>query len=260
MFEVALKNMDVDPSKRNDTGSPFDPKVIGRAHGLLRPYGLTGQYWEKIGEILIDVVLGQEAVRDLPGAGQAWVIFTACLVDQLRTGFEESRGPCQEFPKREVVLHYATKHLYETEEPDSLIVTDSSLLPTVTSTNWKDRDDLSEPNCSHKQVVEEAHNCHIPREQNMIQQGKRRLSKRAQSLHHPNDITLRKWLDRKLSLEESAHGAVQSNQPKEFCSNKDENVRSKSTNSAAQEATTSSSRRRHSNVDASLPEICVNKS
>uniref|UniRef100_A0A915ELW3 Uncharacterized protein n=1 Tax=Ditylenchus dipsaci TaxID=166011 RepID=A0A915ELW3_9BILA len=34
---------------------------------------------------------GQEAVRDLPGAGQAWVVLTACLVDQLRAGFETSR-------------------------------------------------------------------------------------------------------------------------------------------------------------------------
>ncbi|PIO75478.1 hypothetical protein TELCIR_02470 [Teladorsagia circumcincta] len=183
----------------------LDRTEEGRAHGLLRPYGLTGQYWEKIGEILIDVVLGQEAVRDLPGAGQAWVIFTACLVDQvltlkcksikmtshhvtlvlqLRAGFEESRAPCQDFPKREVVLHYATKHLYETEEPDSLTVTDTNLLPTITSPKWKDKVDLSEPNCSHEQVVDEAHDCHIPREQNMIQQGRSTLSKAVEHFAH----------------------------------------------------------------------------
>ncbi|VDP07969.1 unnamed protein product [Heligmosomoides polygyrus] len=88
--------------------------VSGRAHGLLRPYGLTGQYWERLGETFIDVVLTQEAVRDLPGAGQAWVIFTACVVDQLRAGFEESRLAHQMFTRREEVLHHATMHLYET--------------------------------------------------------------------------------------------------------------------------------------------------
>ncbi|WKY15844.1 hypothetical protein Q1695_000935 [Nippostrongylus brasiliensis] len=115
MFDVALKNMDAERNKRTDTGSKLDPRIIGSQHGLLRPYGLTGQYWEKLGETIIDVVLGQEAVRDLPGAGQAWVIFTACLVDQLRAGFEESRSTGQMYTKREAVLHYATKHLYETQ-------------------------------------------------------------------------------------------------------------------------------------------------
>uniref|UniRef100_A0A0K0D1S8 GLOBIN domain-containing protein n=1 Tax=Angiostrongylus cantonensis TaxID=6313 RepID=A0A0K0D1S8_ANGCA len=100
-------------SKREDTGSPLDPRIIGRSHGLLRPYGLTGQHWEKLGEIIIDVVLAQEAVRDLPGAGQAWVIFTACLVDQLRAGFDECRGANQGLTKRNTVLYNATKHLYD---------------------------------------------------------------------------------------------------------------------------------------------------
>ena len=57
--------------------------VSGRVHGKLRPYGFIGNHWEKLGETIIDVVLAQEAVRDLPGAGQAWVLFTACLVDQV---------------------------------------------------------------------------------------------------------------------------------------------------------------------------------
>ncbi|KAJ1353057.1 hypothetical protein KIN20_009602 [Parelaphostrongylus tenuis] len=113
MLDLALKSIDVENSKREDTGSPLDPKIIGRAHGLLRPYGLTGQHWEKLGEIIIDVVLAQEAVRDLPGAGQAWVIFTACLVDQMRAGFDECRGTNQGLTKRNTVLHNATKHLYD---------------------------------------------------------------------------------------------------------------------------------------------------
>uniref|UniRef100_A0AC35FUS7 Uncharacterized protein n=1 Tax=Panagrolaimus sp. PS1159 TaxID=55785 RepID=A0AC35FUS7_9BILA len=64
-----------------------------RAHGCLRPYGFTANFWEKLGEIMVDVVLIQEAVRDLPGAGQAWVVLTACIVDQLRAGFDQAKEP-----------------------------------------------------------------------------------------------------------------------------------------------------------------------
>src|SRR4051794_32287561 len=87
---------------------------IGHAHIQLRPYGFASSFWEKLGETIIDVVLGQEAVRlvppssytnkwrgfpyfpppscrDLPGASQAWVILTACIVDQLRAGYENPR-------------------------------------------------------------------------------------------------------------------------------------------------------------------------
>lgn len=82
-IDLVIKNLDVEKSKRTDVGTTLDPRMIGRSHGHLRPYGMTGQYWEKLGETIIDVVLAQEAVRDLPGAGQAWVILTACLVDQV---------------------------------------------------------------------------------------------------------------------------------------------------------------------------------
>ena len=41
----------------------FDPLRIGRAHMALRPYGFVSGFWEKLGETIIDVVLGQEAVR-----------------------------------------------------------------------------------------------------------------------------------------------------------------------------------------------------
>ncbi|CAJ0610102.1 unnamed protein product [Cylicocyclus nassatus] len=118
MFDLIIKNMDAEPHKRTDTGFPLDPKIIGRAHGPLRPYGLTGQFWEKLGEVIIDVVLGQEAVRDLPGAGQAWVIFTACLIDQMRAGFDENKEAFPIFPKRETVLLAATKHLHDTEDSE----------------------------------------------------------------------------------------------------------------------------------------------
>ncbi|CAB3399198.1 unnamed protein product [Caenorhabditis bovis] len=112
MIDAIVKNLDVDKSKRTDTGSENDPVVIGRAHIGLKPYGLTGNYWEKFGEVMIDVVLAQEAVRDLPGAGQAWVIFTACLVDQLRAGFEEVRRiENDNIMRRNTVLHYATQQL-----------------------------------------------------------------------------------------------------------------------------------------------------
>ncbi|EFO24075.2 hypothetical protein LOAG_04410 [Loa loa] len=92
LIDYGIKNLEVSDEKRNDTGSDYDPFLLGKIHGKLRPYGFTGNYWEKLGEIIVDVVLGQEAVRDLPGAGHAWVIFTACLVDQLRAGFDESKS------------------------------------------------------------------------------------------------------------------------------------------------------------------------
>lgn len=80
----------------------------------MKPYGLAGNYWEKFGEVMIDVVLAQEAVRDLPGAGQAWVIFTACLVDQMRAGFDENRKTDHEAQmKKNTVLHHATQQLLE---------------------------------------------------------------------------------------------------------------------------------------------------
>uniref|UniRef100_A0A0N5BTT9 GLOBIN domain-containing protein n=1 Tax=Strongyloides papillosus TaxID=174720 RepID=A0A0N5BTT9_STREA len=89
MIDVVIKNLDNEDSKRTDTGSSCDPRRVGAAHAPFRPYGITGHYWEKFGEMIIDVVLTQEAVRDLPGAGQAWVVLAACLVDQLRAGFEQ---------------------------------------------------------------------------------------------------------------------------------------------------------------------------
>uniref|UniRef100_A0A0R3RI39 GLOBIN domain-containing protein n=1 Tax=Elaeophora elaphi TaxID=1147741 RepID=A0A0R3RI39_9BILA len=92
LIDYAIKNLEVSDSERNDTGSDYDPFLLGKTHGKLRPYGFTGNYWEKLGEIIVDVVLVQDAVRDLPGAGQAWVIFIACLVDQLRAGFDDSKS------------------------------------------------------------------------------------------------------------------------------------------------------------------------
>nr|CAD2188036.1 unnamed protein product [Meloidogyne enterolobii] len=94
MFEAAIKNLDVEQNKRTDTDSGFDPKLLGQAHGYLRPYGFTSALWEAFGEAVIDIVVNQEAVRDLPGASQAWVVLTACLVDQLRAGFDSSSREC----------------------------------------------------------------------------------------------------------------------------------------------------------------------
>ncbi|CAK5093970.1 unnamed protein product [Meloidogyne enterolobii] len=90
MFEAAIKNLDVEQNKRTDTDS-----------------GFTSALWEAFGEAVIDIVVlvfitiflknflrNQEAVRDLPGASQAWVVLTACLVDQLRAGFDSSSREC----------------------------------------------------------------------------------------------------------------------------------------------------------------------
>uniref|UniRef100_A0A914GQV7 Guanylate cyclase n=1 Tax=Globodera rostochiensis TaxID=31243 RepID=A0A914GQV7_GLORO len=82
MFETAIKNLEVEERKRTDTAADFDPNLLGRAHGALRPYGFNSALWEAFGEAVIDVVLNQEAVRDLPGASQAWVVLTACLAQQ----------------------------------------------------------------------------------------------------------------------------------------------------------------------------------
>ncbi|VDK58047.1 unnamed protein product [Gongylonema pulchrum] len=79
LIDHVIKNLEVSDKKRSDTGSDYDPILLGN-------------HWEKLGEIIVDVVLAQEAVRDLPGAGQAWVVLTACLVDQLRAGFDESKS------------------------------------------------------------------------------------------------------------------------------------------------------------------------
>uniref|UniRef100_A0A914ED43 Globin family profile domain-containing protein n=1 Tax=Acrobeloides nanus TaxID=290746 RepID=A0A914ED43_9BILA len=85
MFDLLIINLDKEPSKRTDTGSEFDPRLLGKAHGCLKPYRFTANIWEILGETIIDVVLCQEAVRDLPGAGQAWVVLTACVVDQSKS-------------------------------------------------------------------------------------------------------------------------------------------------------------------------------
>ncbi|GMT04744.1 hypothetical protein PENTCL1PPCAC_26918 [Pristionchus entomophagus] len=119
MLDMIIRNLDQEKGKRTDTGSNLDPRLLGRAHGPLRPYGLTGIFWEKLGETIIDVVLAQEAVRDLPGAGQAWVVLTACLVDQMRAGFDEARNATFESKqKASVVLHHATMRLASVDSPE----------------------------------------------------------------------------------------------------------------------------------------------
>ncbi|KAI1723073.1 globin-like protein 9 [Ditylenchus destructor] len=108
MIDIVIKNLDTDDRRRTDTGSELDPILVGRAHASLRPYGFVSALWEKMGETIIDVVLSQEAVRDLPGAGQAWVVLTACLVDQLRAGFETCREAQQRrLPSSACPFHYA---------------------------------------------------------------------------------------------------------------------------------------------------------
>lgn len=220
MIDVALKNMDVDRIKRTDIGSPLDPRIIGRAHGLLRPYGLTGQYWERLGETFIDVVLTQEAVRDLPGAGQAWVIFTACVVDQLRAGFEESRLAHQMFTRREEVLHHATMHLYETELQEargSKAVVSAVLLSTSPPGN--DENEInSEPSTSNQAAAANCLLLCLPRQQSSTQQCSTKLSK-----------------------DENISGKTSTLPPSE-------------------PGTAGSTRKQHSNAGEALPATCVKKS
>uniref|UniRef100_A0A1I8BPZ8 GLOBIN domain-containing protein n=1 Tax=Meloidogyne hapla TaxID=6305 RepID=A0A1I8BPZ8_MELHA len=105
MFEAAIKNLEVEQNKRTDTDSGFDPKLLGQAHGYLRPYG------------------NQEAVRDLPGASQAWVVLTACLVDQLRAGFDSTVRECpfkhQQSKQRDTQLLMNGGYVAETLDVES---------------------------------------------------------------------------------------------------------------------------------------------
>uniref|UniRef100_A0A914LJ58 GLOBIN domain-containing protein n=2 Tax=Meloidogyne incognita TaxID=6306 RepID=A0A914LJ58_MELIC len=123
MFEAAIKNLDVEQNKRTDTDSGFDPKLLGQAHGYLRPYGFTSALWEAFGEAVIDIVVNQEAVRDLPGASQAWVVLTACLVDQLRAGFDSSSRECpfkhQQSKQRDTQLLLNGGYVAETVDIES---------------------------------------------------------------------------------------------------------------------------------------------
>ncbi|VDN07751.1 unnamed protein product [Thelazia callipaeda] len=87
LIDQMIKNMEVSENDTNHGYSPFEigaqKMYIGKSHGRLRPYGLNANHFEKFGEIVVDIILAQEAVRDLPGAGQAWVIFIACFVDEV---------------------------------------------------------------------------------------------------------------------------------------------------------------------------------
>uniref|UniRef100_F1L1R7 Globin-like protein 9 n=2 Tax=Ascaris TaxID=6251 RepID=F1L1R7_ASCSU len=152
MIDHVIKNLDQDVKKRSDTGSELDPRLIGRAHGILRPYGFTGNYWEKLGETIIDVVLAQEAVRDLPGAGQAWVILTACLVDQMRAGFDESKSHTSTSMVTQKVLYNAAAQLDDGTSPDTpaecssttYVVTPASYSPGHFTTQQIPSDFMSE--------------------------------------------------------------------------------------------------------------------
>lgn len=86
MFDMIIKNLDTEDKKRTDTLSECNPVFVGRAHTCLRPYGFVGTMWEKLGEIIIDVVLTQEAVRDLPGADKCHCLFEYLQIDIFRTG------------------------------------------------------------------------------------------------------------------------------------------------------------------------------
>ncbi|KAE9553749.1 hypothetical protein FO519_003059 [Halicephalobus sp. NKZ332] len=140
MIDCIIKNLDVDPRKRTDTDSDLDPRLLGKAHACLRPYGFNSNFWEKLGEIFIDVVLVQEAVRDLPGAGQAWVVLTACLVDQLRAGFDQAKDP---FPKYSLGQCPVRNDLHQ-ENYSQNFENDEHIY-----VNFPIKQDLESPQCPH---------------------------------------------------------------------------------------------------------------
>uniref|UniRef100_A0A914V381 Globin family profile domain-containing protein n=1 Tax=Plectus sambesii TaxID=2011161 RepID=A0A914V381_9BILA len=134
MVDMAIRQLDKEEDKK-EWVEKHDPKHIGRQHNCLRVYGFRSDFWEAFGEVMVDVVLAQEAVRDLPGAGQAWVVLTACLIDQLRAGFEEGRASnmptASPRPTRgpTSVLQNAARHLEDTDLPDPTTAASSLNIP-----------------------------------------------------------------------------------------------------------------------------------
>lgn len=103
----------------------------------------------------------QEAVRDLPGAGQAWVVLTACLVDQLRAGFESTRDNYLEQiqiqqqlqqnqlnnqQQQKIIRQQQKQFAMENENQDAAIAATKLLMMRATATTT---------NCSQQQKFEE---------------------------------------------------------------------------------------------------------
>uniref|UniRef100_A0A1I7XT39 GLOBIN domain-containing protein n=1 Tax=Heterorhabditis bacteriophora TaxID=37862 RepID=A0A1I7XT39_HETBA len=64
-------------------------KRIGSAHAILaRSCAFSSDIWEQLGEISLERICTHESVQKTREAGRAWRILLACLIDELRTGFD----------------------------------------------------------------------------------------------------------------------------------------------------------------------------
>ncbi|KJH46902.1 hypothetical protein DICVIV_07028 [Dictyocaulus viviparus] len=64
-------------------------KHIGSSHAVLsRTCGFTSDIWERFGEIAMERICSHEIVQKTREAARAWRILLACVIDELRGGFD----------------------------------------------------------------------------------------------------------------------------------------------------------------------------
>lgn len=64
-------------------------KRIGTSHAVLaRSCGFTSDIWERLGEISMERICAHEIVQKTREAARAWRILLACVIDELRGGFD----------------------------------------------------------------------------------------------------------------------------------------------------------------------------
>ncbi|GMS82800.1 hypothetical protein PENTCL1PPCAC_4975, partial [Pristionchus entomophagus] len=63
---------------------------MGAVHAVLaRSCGFGGEIWERLGEIVMERICSLESCQKTREASRAWRTLIACVIDELRTGFEE---------------------------------------------------------------------------------------------------------------------------------------------------------------------------
>ncbi|VDK60160.1 unnamed protein product [Cylicostephanus goldi] len=64
-------------------------KQIGTSHAVLaRTCGFSSDIWERLGEITMERVCAHEVIQKTRDAARAWRILLACIIDELRSGFD----------------------------------------------------------------------------------------------------------------------------------------------------------------------------
>ncbi|EPB75988.1 globin [Ancylostoma ceylanicum] len=64
-------------------------KRIGTSHAVLaRTCGFTSDIWERLGEITMERICAHELVQKTREAARAWRVLLACIIDELRGGFD----------------------------------------------------------------------------------------------------------------------------------------------------------------------------